>query len=345
MSNSVVAVARRFVVALCLLVVVKPATGADGVTATQSADYKALAKLIFNPDVTGVTINDATTFTGDAQQIGTYDATGTFFDSLPRSGVVMSSGKVVEVKERGNPSTNLTGSGGDGGLTNELKRIGLTGNEADTKDAAVLVVDVTVSKAVNIDIAYVFGSDEYRFPPSVQYADVFGLFHGGANIALIGNDPVSVKTVNCGSTPPRNCGEFIGNISPRIGTSLSGFTKTQVVTLKLPVGTNQKVKIVIADAREYDDDAVVFLGFLRFQLAPTQSPTSKPTQSPTMKPTRTPTHSPTSQPTKNPTGKPTQKPVMKMTQNPVLPPMPLVAPSPPPAKGKMKMMGMMGEMM
>jgi hypothetical protein len=317
---------------LCLLV--KPAAAQNGVTAKQSADYTGLAKTIFNPDVTGVTVNDAK-FSGDSQQIGTYAATGAFFDGLPRSGVVMSSGKVVNVQQGRNPDWSFAGSGDDD-LTNELKRIGLTGNAAFTTDAAVLVVDVTVSKAVDIDIAYIFGSNEYDPGIVIQYADVFGLFQGGTNIALIGNDPVSVLTMNCGSTPKRNCDQFIGNPSPRVGTSLPGYTKTQIATLKLPVGTNQKVKIAIADASGYFNDAAVFLGFLRFQLAPTRSPTQKPTHSPTMEPTRTPTQSPT----QSPTGKPTRKPVMKMTQKPL----PLVAPSPPPVKGKMKMMGMMGEM-
>jgi hypothetical protein len=148
--------------------------------------------------------------------------------------------------------------------------------------------------------------------------------------------------VNCDSTPKRNCDKFINNPSPRVGTSLAGYTTMQIATLKLPVGQNQKVKIAIADAVGTGDDAAVFLGFLSFQLAPTQSPTQKPTRSPTMEPTRTPTQSPTMEPTHKPTGKPTRKPVKKMTQKPVLPPMP---PSPPPVKGKMKMMGMMGEMM
>jgi hypothetical protein len=358
MTSSAVIVVACLIIALCLLV--KPVTGQDEVTATESADYKELAKSILRPDVTGVTINSVV-FTGDARQIGTYAATGTIFDGLPRSGVVMSSGKVTDVKTAGIPDTNLNRPG-DVDLSKVLQNIGLTGIARDTYDAAVLVVDLAVEKAVDIDIAYVFGSAEYFWPsPTRQYADVFGLFHGDLNVALIGqnNDPVSVQNLNCKTTPQRNCNQLTENPSPYVGTSLDGYTKKQIATLKLLVGTNQKVKIAIADARSKGDDAAVFLSFQGFRptLAPTRSPTLKPTMSPTMEPsqkptlkpsqspTLKPTMKPTRTPTRNPTLSPTRKPVMKLTQQPVLPPMPLMAPSPPPVKGKMKMMGMMGEMM
>jgi hypothetical protein len=249
-------------------------TLAPAVTATESTastDLKELANLIFRPDVTGVTINLAV-FAGDVRQLGNYTAAGTLFNGLPRSGVVMSTGQVVEVKEGGYPFTEFGGPGDDD-LTNELKRIGLPDDQAVTVDAAVLVVDVTVSKAVDIDIAYVFGSAEYNY---LQYADVFGLFHGGTNIALIGNDPVSVKTVNCGTTtgiPTRLCDQLIDNPWTN-STSLRGYTKTQIATLKLPVGQNQKVKIAVADAFPYWGDpfadfvdTAVFVSFRSFQQA------------------------------------------------------------------------------
>jgi hypothetical protein len=369
-----VRVIARLVIALCLLV--QPATGADGVTATESTastDFKELAKSIFRPDVTGVTI-DGVAFTGDARAIGTYVATGTFFGGLPRSGGVMSSGKVVDVQQGSIPNT-LFQTAGDANLSKVLEDIGLT---TATYDAAVLVVDITVPKAVDIDIAYVFGSREYLYGISLQYFDVFGLFHGGGNVARIGNgkDPVSVKTVNCGTTrttPTRNCDQFVVNQPNPIGTSLRGYTKTQIATLKLPVGTNQ-VKIAIADAEGPYDDSAVFLSFLSLTptrsptqkpthsptmkptrsptrkptisptLKPTQSPTLKPSRSPTMKPTQSPTMGPTGMPTMSPTSIPTRKPTMKPTQKPVLPPVKFVVPSPPPVKGKMEMMGMIGKM-
>jgi hypothetical protein len=224
------------------------------VTATANTDHRGLANHIFRPDVT---INSAV-FTGNVRQLGNYTATGTLFGALlPRSGVVMSSGSVANVQQRGLLGDFFYGPG-DHDLTSELKKIGLTGQDTFTCDAASLAVDVSVQKAVDIGIAYIFGSSEYFL--SNQCADVFGLFHGGTNIALIGNDPVSVKTVNCGSNPPKNCNQFIGNAG-RLGTSLSGYTKTLIATLKLPVGINQKVKIAIADVRHTDFDSAVFLSF------------------------------------------------------------------------------------
>jgi PT repeat len=294
------------------------ATAKNGVKATQSADFMGLAKSILRPDVTGVTINSAV-FTGDARQIGTYAATGTLFTGLPQSGVVMSSGRVIDVQQGLIPFRSFDHSGDDD-LSKVLQGIGLTGRDTSTYDAAVLVVDVSVSKAVDIDIAYVFGSAEYSLPLLDQYADVFGLFHGGGNVARIGNDPVSVPTVHCVASPPRNCIQFIDNPG-RVGTSLGGYTKTQVATLKLPVGANQKLKIAIADARGRLDDSAVFLSFLPPPTrSPTRKPTMKPTWSPTLKPTKKPTRKPTMSPTMKPTWTPTLKPTVKPTRKPTMKP-------------------------
>jgi hypothetical protein len=261
MFNSARVLARLIIAALCLLV--KPVTGQ---LITESADYTALANRIFRPDVTGVKINGVE-FTGNPQQIGRYKALRDFYvDGLPPYGVVMSSGRVVDVQKGGLPSSNL-GLPGDSDLTNELKKIGLTGNAAVTSDAAVLVVDVTVEKAVEIDIAFVFGSREYYFLDlSDQFVDVFGLFHEGTNIARIGNEPVSVKTVNCRTN--KNCDQFIGN-PYEVHTNLTGYTKMQVATLKLPTGQNQKVKIAVADGGPTSGfgDTVVFLSIEGFRWA------------------------------------------------------------------------------
>jgi uncharacterized protein YrrD len=289
-----------------------PTVATGGVTGTQSADYMALAKNILRPDVTGVTINDVK-FTGNAAQIGTYSATGTFFGGLPRSGVVLSSGNVVDVNDV-RSSSSFDGPGYDD-LSKVLQGIGLTGSATSTYDAAVLVVDVTVSKAVDIGIAYVFGSTEYKYTLDSQSADVFGFFQGDTNIALIGNRPVSIATVNCGYTRPRNCEQFIANQSPN---GFSGYTKSQIATLKLPAGANQKVTVAIADSWGFDDDTAVFLSFMSLtpSRSPTRKPTLKPTRSPTMKPTRSPTRMPTQKPTQSPTSKPTMKPTQSPTMEP-----------------------------
>jgi hypothetical protein len=124
----------------------------------------------------------------------------------------------------------------------------------------VLVVHVTVLQAVDIEIAYVFGSFEYN--SWIQDADAFGLFHNGVNIALIGNDPVSLSTVNCNPFYPlRNCAQFIDNPNWK-RTSLTGYTKTQVATLKLAAKRNQKVKIAVADAQNEGLDTAMFASFL-----------------------------------------------------------------------------------
>jgi hypothetical protein len=326
---------------LLLSFLIQSATGQDSVKGTQSADKTLLGELILKPSVTGVIINSVS-LTGDPKQVGTYEKTGNLFPGLPSTGVVLSSGSVANVEEGKLPNTSF-GNDGDADLERELK---LLDSGVVTKDAAVLVFDVDVTTAVDITVAYVFGSNNNP-ASNAEYPDAFGLFVEDTNVALIGGKIVSLRCIGA------NCNEFNDN-SAGVGTSLAYYTKMQTVTLNLPVGASQKLKIAVVDGSVTSDstqDGVVFLSFLS---PPTRSPTKSPTGSPTMKPTQSPTKSPTGsptvKPTKSPTGNPTMKPMrkptMKPTGNPVLPPMNVQIPVKPPMMSQKmtsirKKMGMM----
>jgi hypothetical protein len=313
--------------ALALNFLVKPTTGLNAVTATVNPDAMMMSDLIFNPGATGVTIKSAV-FVGDVHnQMGNY-TTANLFKDLPNKGVILSSGNVAGVREGVGISLGLN-QGGDADLTTEVRKI-----DANylTLDAAVLVIDVEVAADVDINVAYVFGSQEYPTPPDI---DIFGLFLDGVNVALIGGEPVSTKTVYCDNnglgSGGSKCDQYINNPS-RLGSSLRGWTRTQILTLSLATGI-RTVKVAVADGTRStgrDLDSVVFLAF---QPAPTKAPTRKPTMSPSQPPTMTPTQQPVMSPTRKPTMKPMQKPTMAPTQTPVMPSMPM-----PPMMMTMKMM-------
>jgi hypothetical protein len=313
MTCSLVHAVRTVLFLLSFLI--QPTVGQNSVTATQNADATALANLIVDPAVTGVTVTKAV-LTGNAAQFGVYSKTGTLFPNLPCIGAVLSSGRVINVRAGGSLSAPFGGSG-DTHLDTEVNKIKAG---AFTRDAAVLVIDVSVSAPVSLTISYVFGSAEY---PAGNFPDIFGLFVDNVNVALIGGKPVSAETVRCsnngvGPSGP-NCIYYINN-PLRAGTFFSGYTTTQVLTLNLSVGSHT-LKVAVADGSTSGDSTVDSAVFLAFPApcptkSPTQSPTMSPTRSPTMSPTMTPTSSPTRSPTMNPTMKPTRSPTQSPTRSP-----------------------------
>jgi hypothetical protein len=277
-----------FAVRLAALVVglmIKPAAGQPGVIAAASDDDKHLASQILNPAVSGVEILEAE-LKGNAAQHGVYAQAGDFFKGLPSTGIVLSSGKVADLAFSPQiPNTGFDGSLGDSDLDSELKTIGPGHSSSTTADAAVLSIQFKVSKPVTIKVAYVFGSADSLYPdPDTFFPDIFGLFLNNKNVALIGGKVVSTATVYCGADK-LNCDQLILNFNPinekpLAGTRLPVYTKTQEVTLDLPIGTH-KLKVAVADGYVTGDrnryyDAAVFLSFVGAVQAPTAAPVSIP---------------------------------------------------------------------
>jgi hypothetical protein len=203
--------------------------------------------------------------------------------------IVLSSGKVEDVKFGGIPDTNVDGPG-DADLDTALKAIDPA---YSSLDASVLSFQVKVSRPVSIKVAYVFGFKDFYsvefFPPPALFPDIFELFLNNKNVALIGGTAVSTANIRCFGGG-LNCDQLINNFDLKsntavAGTSLYFFTKTQVVTLDLPVGTYQ-LKVAVADGtdtgNERNFDAAVFLSFIGAVKAPTAAPVSPPLAVPAM---------------------------------------------------------------
>jgi hypothetical protein len=173
----------------------------------------------------------------------------------------------------------------------------------------------------------------------------FGLFHGHLNFAFIGNAAVLVR--NLIANLPRTATSSLTSaaiIQKFVCTSLHRDSKTQIATeagtirqrlLPLPAVKVPYLSvfcIAIADARGYINDAAVFLGFLRFQLAHTHPDPETHSQSDNG---TNPSSNAKSDLQTDP--KADRETYTKAGHvDAVLPPMP-------PVKGKMKMMGNMGK--
>jgi hypothetical protein len=268
------AMCRPFAVVLLVAIWIKQAVSKD-VIASVSNDAKGVASLFLNPAESGVEITKAS-FVGDAAQLGTYAQVGDLFKDLPTTGTILSSGKVEDVKTTGIPYTSFDNSPGDADLNTVLRTVA---GDYSTLDAAVLSVEVKVSRPVTIKVAYVFGSANL-FERLTNFPDVVGLFLNSKNVALIGDKPVSTASVYCGGDGLGNCGQLISSSG---GTSLKGYTATQVVTLDLPTGTHQ-LKVAVADgvrnSENRSSDSAVFLSFVGAVKAPTAAPVKAPTAAP-----------------------------------------------------------------
>jgi hypothetical protein len=273
------------VAALLCSLSIETAVGQPGVIAAATGDAKELATLLVNPAESGLEILNPE-LKGNAAQHGVYAQAGDFFKGLPSTGIVLSSGKVEEVRfgSVDFPDTSFNGPG-DTDLDTALKAISQT---YSSLDAAVLSMQVRVSRPVTIKFSYVFGSADFFFdndvfPPPTSFPDIFGLFLNNKNVALIGGTAVSTANIRCFGGG-LNCDQRISNLRPDqntavAGTSLIFFTKTQVVTLDLPLGTHQ-LKVAVADGTNDGTidsrDAAVFLSFVSAVKAPTAAPVSPP---------------------------------------------------------------------
>jgi hypothetical protein len=262
--------------AIAVALSIEAAVGQPGVIATARNDAKELATLLVNPVESGVEILDPELKGNDVQH-GVYAQTGDLFQGLPSTGIVLSSGKVEDVKFGViNPNTDLAGLG-----DTDLDTLVQTINPAySSLDAAALSFQVKVSRPVTIQVSYVFGSGDFYFAgPATSVPDNFGLFLNNKNVALIGGKAVSTATIYC-RQGGSNCNQLFANYNAfqntaLAGTSLTFYTTTQVVTLDLPVGTHQ-LKVAVADGNTRGGDAAVFLSFVGAVKAATAAPVSPP---------------------------------------------------------------------
>lgn len=200
----------------------------------------------------GVIITSAT-FTGDNRQGGLFSGPGVVDAIGVTDGVVMSSGIVGEVVGPNNAENNGESFGGDGdpGLD------ALVGS--DTHDAAVLEMTFVPTNP-DLQINYVFASEEYQEWVDSEFNDVFAFWVNGVNCATIANpgglEPVAINTIN----HLRNTQLYVDNPLPgTFDTQFDGYTLPLTCFATVAPNVPNTLRLAIADTSDGVWDAAVFL--------------------------------------------------------------------------------------
>ena len=205
----------------------------------------------------GVTINSAA-FTGNNQQGGLFSGIGVADAIGVTDGVVMSSGIVGEVIGPNNESGNGQAFGGPGDV--DLNAVVAP---RTTRDAAVLTMTFTPTSP-DLQINYVFASEEYQEFVDSQFNDVFAFWVNGVaaanNCATVadpaGRVPVTINTIN----HLRNTQIYVDNPQPgTFDTQFDGFTQPLTCFATVTPNVVNTLKIAVADTSDSILDSAVFL--------------------------------------------------------------------------------------
>lgn len=234
----------------------------------------------------GVVISNVT-FSGDLNQIGSFDATMSNIDI--GTGMILATGD-AELAIGPNNSGSFTMGGGNSGAGDaDLTQL----STFSTNDAAILEFDF-VPSGDSVVFNYIFGSEEYNEYVCGSVNDAFGFFLSGpgimgpfadnaVNLATIPNPeiedgviPVTINSVNNGNVGSNGTVSNCNQVSPQWNlnsmfyvdnasnsdpnsTQLDGFTVTLVASAAVQCGQTYHIKIAIADAGDTAFDSAVFL--------------------------------------------------------------------------------------
>ena len=214
------------------------------------------------------------TFSGNLQQIGFFDENGSNLGL--DSGVVMSSGYVVNITPPNNPSTTIGGPG-DADLLATAQSVTSnpsSGSITSTNDAAVLEFDFVPTGDVVV-FNFVFGSEEYLTYVNTSFNDVFGFYitgpnpngpdYNGDNLAIVPNtnEPITISTIH----PGLNGQYYIDNPS-NSGISYNGYTIPIEIRFDVICDSTYHFKFAVADCQDGILDTGVFLDGGSFQAIP-----------------------------------------------------------------------------
>ncbi|MCX7768327.1 MAG: choice-of-anchor L domain-containing protein, partial [Flavobacteriales bacterium] len=229
---------------------------------TQTAN-QYVANLVGN----GITYSNVV-FNGDPAAIRAFSNGNTTNLGLT-SGVVMSTGLLngTGTQSLSGPSSNFLSGNNGGGSYPELNAIA----GSATYDGLVLEFDfVPVTNQLNVE--FVFGSEEYNEYVNSGFNDAFAFFISGPgivgqqNIALVPNTslPVTIDNINngnwwwCSFGPCFNCAYYIDNCN---GTTLAmdGFTTVLTASRTVIPCSTYHIRLMIADGGDAAYDSWVFL--------------------------------------------------------------------------------------
>lgn len=228
-------------------------------TSTTLTPQQLVTDILLGPGVIASNI----TYTGAPDAIGKFNSglVGTIPLGID-SGVVMTTGTVLNNGSGPQGPNNATGSGTDNLQPGDAYLTSVAG--ANTFNAAILEFDF-IPMADSVKFRYVFGTEEYMEYVSGGFADVFAFVLSGVsvplaptNIALIPSTttPVTALNVNANVNPQF----YVDNENPP-GTCAQYDGFTTVLTAQYPVqcGETYHIRLAIADALDGIVDAGVFL--------------------------------------------------------------------------------------
>ena len=218
------------------------------------------------------------TYTGANGQIGFFDANGSNIGL--DSGVVMSSGNVINIAPPANPNTDLSGPGDADVLATaqSVTSNPSAGSITSTHDAAVLEFDFVPNGDVVV-FRFVFASEEYTTYINTQFNDAFGFYISGANPAG-GNYNVDNLALVPGTTEPITISTIYPNLPGAtglnqqyygpapIGHSFNGFTIPIEIRFDVICDSTYHFKFAVADCQDGILDTGVFLEGGSFQAVP-----------------------------------------------------------------------------
>ena len=234
----------------------------------------------------GVEVSNIT-FSGDLNQIGSFDASATNID-IP-DGIVLATGNVDVAVGPNNGGNVSLGGGNLGAGDDDLTAL----STFNTNDAAILEFDF-VPSGDSLIFNYIFASEEYNEYVCGTVNDAFGFFLSGpgisgpysndaVNLATIPNPvlegetiPVTINSVNNGQSgsngTPSNCNQvseqwnlnadyYVDNANNTDPNSVQfdGFTVILTAAAQVQCGETYHIKIAVADAGDTSYDSAVFL--------------------------------------------------------------------------------------
>lgn len=267
---------RSFITAACITALAASGS-AQALLITPTTDGNTLANTILGPGISIVP--------GSINYIGAPNQGGTFTGGIASGlgideGIILTSGDATLAPgpNTADDTSSVLSTPGDSDLDAE--------SGESTNDANVLEFDFTTSSS-SLFFNFVFASEEYNeFIDS--FNDPFAFFLNGVNIALVPgtSDVVSVDNVNCGNpfdasgSTGDNCGLFNNNDlddgGPFFDIEYDGFTDVFTASASgLGSGVNT-MKLVIADAEDFEFDSAVFIEANTFSDEDTTSPVPAP---------------------------------------------------------------------
>ena len=212
------------------------------------------AQMVANLTGPGITYSNVT-FTGDPNVSAAIFSNGNTTNLGLTSGVVLTTGSANLIPVNNSGSEGLNNSGG---ALPELNTIA----GATTYDGVVLEFDfVPLSNQINVN--YIFGSEEYLEFVNSGYNDAFAFFISGPgivgqqNIATVAGVPVTIDNINNIS----NAAFFVNNTGSFGANSIEydGFTTVLTAARTVIPCSTYHIKLMIADGGDGVWDSGVFI--------------------------------------------------------------------------------------